>query len=130
MRRVVIWVLFLSSIAQAACQLGTPFMSTSPDNYDYQAELVQAFTVPVQCDAGEHPVLTFDSSDGTLDTVHHRYSGRLIAANGDRLQYYIPDVGTPLAPGQTSFRFQVVFPAFQWGASTEYNNSLTVSVTF
>ncbi len=86
MWQAVILFFLLCSSAQAACQLGTP-MSTSSDYYDYQEEVVQAFTVPVQCDSGEHPILTFSSPGGTLDTLRHRYLGVMSAVNGDQLQY-------------------------------------------
>jgi hypothetical protein len=124
-------LLLLGSAARAACVVGSPVLSPV-SAYTYQTDAVQAVEVPLQCDPSDQPTLTFSSPGGTVDSARQRYLGVLTAGNGDRLEYYIPDVyGTSLDPARASFRFQVIVPRNQWGASSRsYSGPLTITVTF
>ncbi|AZI44136.1 hypothetical protein EHF33_14620 [Deinococcus psychrotolerans] len=131
MRRLTFISCLLFSSAQAACVVGSATLS-SLGTYTYQTDAVMSAEVPLQCDPTDQPTLTFSAAGGQFDMTAQRYVGVLKAANGDQLQYFIPDVaGTSLDPAKTSFRFQITVPRNQWGASSStYTGALTINVTF
>ncbi|GGM21826.1 hypothetical protein [Deinococcus aerophilus] len=129
MRLTALALLLLSGAAQAACQFGTPVVS-SLGTYDYVQNWTQNIQIPVVCDGGSAvSTVRISTADGVFEPATGRFVGTM-RSGSEQLLYFVPNATQLRVLGGT-LGLDVTVPAGQWGAPTRsYADSLTITIDF